>query len=286
MGVPVELRISSSIDLMYHGLAHLPLNNPANLYSKAYLERCGSSKQLGERLESLAPWYSAHFERLCSVGFLPFSAPDWEATKKLLITHPGYTEEDRAQFLNLLLAALDEAAPRYLRWRQTEMQRCAAGIEQLRARLEACPVLAAMVRHTGKRAVAYLSCSLPRNGRGVMMQDALCAMAAAPATSREAVDAHYQLLHEYTHAWTDGFLHGPIAMEDGTHDLSEGLVLLADDWLFQLCCPEDLGAYRAWAGQMLDTDGPVTGEEAADMIGLGEEWQRRIEVLARTLAAG
>lgn len=34
MGVPVELRISSSIDLMYHGLAHLPLNNPANLYSK------------------------------------------------------------------------------------------------------------------------------------------------------------------------------------------------------------------------------------------------------------
>lgn len=34
MGVPVELRISSSIDLMYHGLAHLPLHNPANLYSK------------------------------------------------------------------------------------------------------------------------------------------------------------------------------------------------------------------------------------------------------------
>lgn len=37
---------------------------------------------------------------------------------------------------------------------------------------------------------------------------------------------------------------------------------------------------------MLDTDGPVTGEEAAEMIGLGEEWQRRIEVLARTLVAG
>lgn len=217
---------------------------------------------------------------------LELNAPDWEATKKVLLTHPGYTAEDRAQFLNPLLAALDEAAPRYLRWRQTEMQRCAAGIEQLRARLEACPVLAAMVRHTGKRAVAYLSCSLPRNGRGIMMQDALCAMAAAPAASREAVDAHYQLLHEYTHAWTDGLLHGPIAMEDGTHDLSEGLVLLADDWLFQLCCPEELGAYRAWAGQMLDTDGPVTGEDAADMIGLGEEWQRRIEALVRTMAAG
>lgn len=75
MGISVELRTSSSIDLMYHGLAHLPLNNPANLYSKAYLERCGSSKQLRERLESLAPWYTAHFERLCSVGFLPFFAP-------------------------------------------------------------------------------------------------------------------------------------------------------------------------------------------------------------------
>lgn len=248
MGVPVELRISSSIDLMYHGLAHLPLNNPANLYSKAYLERCGSSKQLGERLESLAPWYTAHFERLCSVGFLPFSAPDWEATKKLLLTHPGYTEEDRAQFLK--------------------------------------PLLAAMVRYTGKHAIAYVSCSLPLNGRGVLMREALCAMVAAPAAFEEVADAHHQLLHEYTHAWTDGLLRGPIAMEDGTHDLSEGLVLLADDWLFQLCCPEELGVYRAWAGQMLATDGPVTGEEAAEMIGLGEEWQRRIEVLARTLVAG
>lgn len=283
MGISVELRTSSSIDLMYHGLAHLPLNNPASLYSRAYLERCGSSKQFGERLESLAPWYTAHFERLCSVGFLPFFAPDWEATKKLLLTHPGYTEEDRAQFLTPLLAALDEAAPRYLCWRQAEMQRCASGIEQLRARLEACPVLEVMVRHTGKRVVAYLSCSLPRNGRGIMMQDALCAMASAPATPGEAADAHCQLLHEYTHAWTDGFLHGPIAMEDGTHDLSEGLVLLADDWLFRLCCPAELGAYRAWAGRMLDADGPITGEEAADMIGVEEEWRRRMEALVRAM---
>lgn len=286
MGNPVELRTSPSIDLLYHGLAHLPLDNDASLYSEAYLARSGGDEHLRARLAPLADWYAAHFDRLASVGFLPFLAPDWAATGALLLNHPGYTEEDRARFLRPLLAALDEAAPRYLRWRQNELDRCAAGMALLRARLADCPVLAAMVRHTGKPAVAYLSCSLPRNGRGVLMRDALCAMAPAPATPGEAADAHRQLLHEYTHAWTDGLLDGPIAMDDGTHDLSEGLVLLADDWLYRLCQPAELAAYRAWAGRMLEADGPVTGADIAGLTGLGEDWQLRIETLVRGMAAG
>ena len=64
----------------------------------------------------------------------------------------------------------------------------------------------------------------------------------------------YQILHEYTHQFTDKLLGDNIRMDDGTHDISERAVILFDYYLIQKLCNEDTGSYLKWVGSLANVD--------------------------------
>ena len=56
----------------------------------------------------------------------------------------------------------------------------------------------------------------------------------------------YQLLHEFTHQFTDRMVAANIKMEDGTHTISENAAILFDYYFIRTLYPEDVGSYCEW----------------------------------------
>ena len=96
------------------------------------------------------------------------------------------------------------------------------------------------------KAVAFLSFSITCNGRGLQSQDVFFAAVPLPQNEREAEQAFFQLFHEYTHQFTDILLNRMIRMDDGTHDLSENLVILTDYFIIKKIREEMMKKYLTW----------------------------------------
>ncbi len=284
----LQLLDAPYIDLLYHALAHMQVNNASNLYSEAYIREASaampSAKALREKMAALEAYYNEHFERLVPIGFLPFYATDNASARQLMLSYPDFTEEDRRCFVEPFLCAAEAETAVYLPWRQARMEKARPFVRAFKDDLVNSPVLQVLCRVTGKRSCAYLSYSMPCNGRGVIMNNVLCAMVAAPLSMDEVETSAMQLLHEYTHAWTDPMQEGAISMEDGSHDLTEAVVVVTDDWLFELHHPEKLAAYRAWCAHMLGVSDVPDRETLERLMGLPEAWQSRIERLTRATA--
>jgi len=281
----LQLLDAPYIDLLYHALAHMKVNNASNLYSEAYIRQASaampSAKALREKMAALEAYYNEHFERLVPLAFLPFYAPDDASARQMMLYCANFTEEDRRCFIEPFLSAAEAETAAYMPWRQERMEKAKPFIQAFQDYLTNSPVLQALCQVTGKQACAYLSCSMPCNGRGFIMDSALGAMVAAPLSMDEVEASAMQLLHEYTHAWTDPMQEGPISMEDGSHDLTEAVVIVTDDWLFELHHPEQLATYRAWCARMLGVAHVPDRKTLESMMGLPEAWQSRIERFTR-----
>ncbi len=285
MKTDLQLLYAPYIDLLYHALAHMRVNNASNLYSEAYIREASaampSASALREKMAALEAYYNEHFERLMPLAFLPFYAPDNASARQLMLSYSDFTEEDRHCFIEPFLDAAEAETAAYLPWRQVRMEEAKPFVQAFQDCLTNSPVLRVLCQVTGKRACAYLSCSMPCNGRGIIMENALCGMVAAPLSMDELEASAIQLLHEYTHAWTDPMQEGTISMEDGSHALTEAVVVVTDDWLFELYRPERLAAYRAWCARMLGVADVPGRKTLESLMHLPEAWQQRIEGLAR-----
>ena len=82
--------------------------------------------------------------------------------------------------------------------------------------------------------------------RGFYRQDDFFAAVPLPGNERETVTAFFQLFHEYTHQFTDFLLNRPVSMDDGTHDLSENLVILTDYFMIKEISEETAKEYLSW----------------------------------------
>lgn len=63
-----------------------------------------------------------------------------------------------------------------------------------------------------------------------------------------------QILHEYTHQFTDKLLGENIRMDDGTHDISEDVVILFDYYLIKNLYEEDTDSYLKWLASLANAD--------------------------------
>ena len=76
----------------------------------------------------------------------------------------------------------------------------------------------------------------------------------------DVIFAFLQLLHEYTHQFTDALLNTAIRMDDGMHDLSESILILTDYFIINNVQEEMTKAYLSWLSAICGNP-PVSFDE-------------------------
>ena len=241
------------IDLIYHILAHFHVDNASDLYLPAYVE---SMKQIrnGDLTipVQMEKYYNENFNRLSIINFLPFYATDWDNLKQLLLNHHGFTEMDKNIFIVPFLQLLHNESAMYFDFWENKHQKI---FDQkihtenlLRHRFDEFQCL---FDYSNKNAVAYLSLSLTRNGRGFSsINGDFGAFAPFPQNTKDIKNVFFTLLHEYSHQITDPLLNTNIYMGDGSHAISENIVILFDYYLISAICEVNIESYFSWLAHM------------------------------------
>lgn len=245
----IEFKYSLISDLVFHVLAHMRVNNASNLYSREYIESFPVSVESGlrDQVSRIENYYNDNFERLCMINFLPIYCTDFEPLCRLLLSYDRFSEEDVQSFVKPFVAILEDEFQNYKNFWENKIQQLP--VEQGRCekyfadRLNDCKEI---FDYFGKNAEVSFSLSLTRNGRGVFSADKFFGIVPYPSTEEELPDCFFQLFHEYTHQFTDKLLNTTINMADGSHDISENLVILADYFIFQKISEETAAAYLRW----------------------------------------
>ena len=237
-------------DLVYHVLAHIPLDNAADEYDAEYVrtmkEQLGRSPAIPKKA---AEWYREHFDRVCLIGFMPFVTGGTEECLAALRGSGMMDEADMEHFALPFFRAVEEEKDAYYAWwekKQAETEDRKPGAEKgLREFIR---------RFDGffghyDRITVILSHSLQRNGRMFMNPGGAFLYLKFPGNEAGMEDIRLQLLHECTHPLTDPKLGNDIRMDDGSHDLAEYQVFLYDEFLIERKAPELLERYRDWIGR-------------------------------------
>ena len=280
-------------DLVYHMLAHMPVNNASNLYSEEYIAKIreakgGQFEDIQKPMGQLAEYYNAHFEPLAAVNSIPFGCPDINAFQYMLEQFPYFTEEDKKCFWNPFLELLKKEELFY----KPYWENIFAKHEKARANLEAY-----LTKEWGKykvlvsyfhkdKAIAGISYSMTCNGRGLCGGNGFIGVVPFTEEEKEYKGIFLQLLHEYTHQFTDAMLQQAINMEDGSHAFSEYVVIVFDYYLIKALCPEDLEEYLRFLSRVATDNGQIMTEEILlSMFELPAQWHERLQQLVEDICS-
>lgn len=256
----IEFKYSVVQDLMYHILAHMKVENASNLYSKAYIDNVkkiknGRYDSITEAVSHLSNYYNENFERLGVINFLPFVCSSVQDLIGATENYYGFTETDKKEFifpLNQLLKSEFEFYEDY--WNKlydsTSIRRKAieSWIKNEMSKY------GALFSYFNKFAVVGMSYSMTNNGRGYGDTSSFNAVVPFAFDESEYKNIFYQILHEYTHQFTDILIGQSIRMDDGTHDISEKAVILFDYYLIKKLYREDTDSYLKWLGSLAHVD--------------------------------
>lgn len=256
----IEFHYSVVRDLMYHILAHMKVENASNLYSEAYIDNVnkiknGIHENITEAVSHLSNYYNENFERLGVINFLPLVCASVQDLIGATENYYSFTETDREEFispLNQLLNSEFEFYEPYWKELFDTTSTCRKAFELwLKKEMSKYETL---FSYFNKSAVVGMSYSLTNNGRGYGDTSSFGAVVPFAFDESEYKNIFYQILHEYTHQFTDNLLGENIRMDDGTHDISEKAVILFDYYLIKKLCKEDTDSYLKWIGSLANAD--------------------------------
>lgn len=262
----VDFVYSEVSDLLFHFFAHMKVQNASDLYSEDYinamqLERNGDASILQDAA-SLTSYYNDNFERLGVINFLPFYCSDLQSFQELLLHYEAFCDEDKELFLSPLLCSLERENKFYSDyWKrifQNNQEERLLVENYIQTELQKYSCLFQYFKK--ESAVVCFSFSLTSNGRGIGSEKSFAAIVPFPKDSTEYLNCFFQLLHEYTHQITDAMIGSNISMDDGSHDLSENLVVLFDYLLIKALSKSDVEAYFAWLVQNNEMESAAISE--------------------------
>ena len=246
----LEFKYSKHYDLVLHALTHMKVNNASDLYDENYIEKMNQvrqNKNILMRIGTLSEYYHNHFERLMLIGFLPYFCSDYENMKKCFLTFDRFAAEDLAYFIKPFIQILDDESKFFFDY-WDGVHQCN---EDLRNDVEhkfaaELQKYSCVFEHYNKPVMTIFSYNITRNGRGIDNNTHFSALIPFPENDGSFLFSFFQALHEYTHQFTDALLNANINMQDGSHDLSEKVVILADYYLIKALDNGRLNAYFEW----------------------------------------
>ena len=256
----IEYKYSAAQDFVYHILAHMKVENASNLYSDAYIDHINEVKNgrynsLTEALSNLSDYYNENFERLGMINFLPFICSSVQDVMGAVEGYDGFTETDRKEFitpLNQLLRSEFEFYEGYWSKQYDDTDDRRKALESWMT--NEMSKYEAFFAYFKKSAMVGLSYSLTRNGRGLEDASSFNAIVPFPFDESDYKNTFYQVLHEYTHQFTDKLVGENIRMDDGTHAISENAVILFDYYLIEKMNKEDADSYLKWVGTLANIE--------------------------------
>ncbi|HIZ19685.1 MAG TPA: hypothetical protein H9674_02375 [Firmicutes bacterium] len=238
------------VDLVFHILAHIKVDNPSDLFSEPYIEKMSLAIQDDPIFlpQSAVTYYNQNFDRLGIINFLPFFAQSMEELVPLLRDYHRFNEDDQSLFVYPFVDALTKHSTKYFEFWDKQFDKEKANRllieEALRSKINQYGFL---FDYYKKSAKAWLSFSITKNGRGIQgISDCFSAAVPYPLSIDKLDNTFFMLLHEYTHQFTDAMINADIHMDDGSHDLSENIVILTDYYLIKSICPTDVAPYVSW----------------------------------------
>jgi len=263
-----KFRYVKHYDLVLHVFAHMKVNNASDLYSKKYIEKMSNARQNTDiiaRIEALSTYYNENYQRLMIVHFLPYFTPDYENMKRRFLNFERFTPEDLSCFIKPLIQILDDESLFFFDYWDNMHQHNEDLRKDMEHRFTAeLQKYACIFEHHNKPAMTLFSYSITRNGRGIDDNAYLSALVPFPENDASFIFSFFQALHEFTHQFTDVLLNANINMQDGSHDLSECIVVLADYYLIKALDSSRLDDYFEW----LSMSGNVTESNLFDMYGI------------------
>jgi hypothetical protein len=285
----MTIKFSKAFDLVFHVLAHMKVENASNLYNSDYTANMSKQKQkegfaynISSALSEVSHYYNANFDRLGMINFLPFYCADYEDMKNCFMQHKGFTQQDMDDFIKPFINILDCESEFFFPWWDKQDTENEAGKNELANRLivDFAP-FAPIFDYYKKSPQILLSYTLTANGRGFGgFPEYFTALAPFPKTDAETNSVFFTLLHEITHQVTDSLIQGGISMQDGSHDLSESIVILTDYYLIETLNPTKLNDYFSWIQAISQSNNPLNAKIFMDMFPVGDEVKTAIWEIA------
>ncbi len=286
----IEFIYQKHIDLVFHILAHIKVNNASDLFSEPYIKKMSLALQEDPVFlpPSAVEYYNQNFNRLGMINFLPFFTQNLDELIQLLRNYNGFQENDNASFISLFVDILTRRSAKYFEFwdRQFDKEKEDRLLieEALRSKMNQYSFL---FDYYQKSAKAWLSFSITKNGRGVGgISGCFSAAAPYPLHHDNLYNAFFTLLHEYTHQFTDAIVsaivNADINMDDGSHDLSESVVILTDYYLIKNISETDVTPYLLWLAPK-DDETHMDEELFLNLFKVPEHVQQRIDKIIEEL---
>lgn len=282
----IDFIYQKHIDLVFHILAHIKVDNPSDLFSEPYIEKMSLAIQDGKISlpQSAVKYYNQNFNRLGIINFLPFRTQNIEELIQLLRDYNEFNGIDKVLFVYPFIDTLIKYSTEYFEFWDKQFKKEKANRllieETLRNKINQYSFV---FDYYKKSAKAWLSFSITKNGRGIgEISDCFSAAAPYPLYIDNWYNTFFTLMHEYTHQFTDTIVNADINMDDGSHNLSENIVILTDYYLYKSICQTDVIPYLLWlAPKGAETN--IDEDLFLSIFKVPEHIQQRIDKIAEQL---
>ena len=248
----IEFIYSKHYDLIFHVMAYFKVNNASDLYDEKYISKMAEEKaefdyDITSAVYSLQDYYNENFERLMLINFLPYYCSNYEEMKNIFFTCDRFTQDDVQMFIKPFIEMLDNESEFFFEyWEKIHLKNKLSRHSTEDYFQKKLSKYSCIFDYFGKPCKVLFSYNITNNGRGFPIDTHVAALVRYPENEAAFDYSFIQLLHEYTHAFTDDLLDRNINMKDGSHDLSEYLVILADYYLIKSIDQGFIPIYFEW----------------------------------------
>ena len=233
-------------DLVYYVLAHMPIDNDADVSDHAFAEEMAG--QLGVTPgvpRELIDYYDAHFDRIAMIDFIPFAVEGVRECREALASSGMLTGEDMKAFADPFFDVCEGVSDKFYEWWNRRHAEALMSAGEVYSRFESLKErFAGFFSALGIGTSVVFSYTLRQNGRGFCMSDVYSVYLPFPEADEEILPCFLQFLHECTHVLTDPLIESEILMADGSHETAEHQALCFDEYLIAELCPDLMEAYK------------------------------------------
>lgn len=271
----IKIYYSKIMDLIYHVFAYLKIDNASDLYDINYIDDIDKiKKSIGfeyniiNQLDNVAEYYNKNFNKLCIIQFLPVGMFTLDEYINTLLDYKFFNSSDHDNFITPFIEILRNEYEFYsIHW--DTLHHSIKVENQIINKFNQLDWL------IDRDVDLYLSFSITKNGRGFYSDTKYIAAVPYPCYLNIKYDinhCYHMAFHEITHQITDRLISQDINMQDGSHDLSENIVIIADYyWL------SDKTAYLNWLTSLMNKTETITETQLFDIFKIPAEIDTKLK---------
>jgi hypothetical protein len=269
----VNINYLKHYDLVFHVLAYLKVDNASNLYSDEYIKKMSIKKQYFKydiipKINLLQDYYNNNFERLSMINFLPFYSKDFNDLKNIYRNNNSFNNEDINYFINPFIDILENESVFYFEYWEKIHKNNKFSRNTIEDKfMNELKKYKCIFEYYNKKPLIVFSYSITNNGRGFGNDTSFSAVIPFPENDEKITYSFIQLLHEYTHQFTDNLQGTNINMKDDSHNLSEKTVILTDYYLIKILDNELIKTYL----EMFFNNEKMTEKEILEILNINKK---------------